>query len=120
MIAKLVVWGEDRKSALARARAAILEYIIVGTTTSLPFFLSLFEDEAFQNGDYATDFISTEWIDENLGKASALSEDDLYIAAALEMAREVSGSHEAASGDGTGGSAWVRSHRWTTMNRGRS
>jgi acetyl-CoA carboxylase biotin carboxylase subunit len=120
MIAKLVVWGEDRKSALARARAAILEYIIVGTTTSLPFFLSLFEDEAFQNGDYATDFISTEWIDKNLGKASALSEDDLYIAAALEMAREVSGSHEAASGGGTGGSAWVRSHRWTTMNRRRS
>ena len=120
MIAKLVVWGEDRESALARAKAAILEYKIVGTTTSLPFFLALFEDIDFQNGDYATDFISTEWIEQNLSTVSELGEDGLYIAAALEMAKAVTMNSGSTRPNEADTSAWVRAHRWTTMNRGRS
>ena len=71
MISKLIIWGPDRETAIRRAGRALREYAILGTQTSIPFFLALFEDEGFRRGDYDTGFITQEWLEEQLaGDAS--------------------------------------------------
>jgi acetyl-CoA carboxylase biotin carboxylase subunit len=82
MIAKLVVWGEDRAEAIARSRRALLDYRIVGTPTSIPFFLALFEDPQFLAGRYDTGFITSEWLGEKLTPPPE-AVDDAALAAAI-------------------------------------
>ena len=57
MIAKLVVWGKDRKSAIQRTIQAIDEYQISGLKTTLDFGKYVLSHEAFQSGDFDTNFI---------------------------------------------------------------
>ncbi|HEU4611062.1 MAG TPA: acetyl-CoA carboxylase biotin carboxylase subunit [Kofleriaceae bacterium] len=58
MISKLVVWGEDRKVALARMRRALDEYAVRGIETNLAFHRRCFRQAAFVAGDYDTGFIA--------------------------------------------------------------
>jgi acetyl-CoA carboxylase biotin carboxylase subunit len=57
LIAKLIVWGETRGEAIARARRALDEFIVVGIPTTIPFHQRVVEDELFQAGDVYTDFV---------------------------------------------------------------
>lgn len=57
MIAKLVVWGKDRKSAISRSIKAIDEYQISGVKTTLDFGKFVLKHEAFQKGDFDTNFV---------------------------------------------------------------
>ncbi len=57
MIAKLIVWGEDRKAAIARMREALDAYIIEGPKTNIPFLKKVVEDEDFVAGNYDTHFV---------------------------------------------------------------
>ncbi len=57
LLAKLVVWGETRDEAVARARRALDEFIVVGIPTTIPFHQAVVELPAFQSGDIYTDFI---------------------------------------------------------------
>jgi len=57
MIAKLVVWGEDRLSALRRLRAALAEYNIAGLETNINFLMDLSSHEDFLAGHVHTGFI---------------------------------------------------------------
>ena len=54
LLAKLVVWGQDRPEAIARLRRAIGEFHIEGVNTTLPFVSLLLDDDEFKRGDYAT------------------------------------------------------------------
>ncbi|MFT3692411.1 MAG: acetyl-CoA carboxylase biotin carboxylase subunit [Kofleriaceae bacterium] len=57
MISKLVVWGEDRASAVRRMRRALDEYQVRGIETNLAFHRRCFRHAAFIEGDYDTGFI---------------------------------------------------------------
>ena len=57
MIAKLVVWGKDRKSAIRRTIKAIDEYQISGLKTTLDFGKYVLKHEAFVSGDFDTNFV---------------------------------------------------------------
>ena len=57
MIAKLVVWGEDRGAAIGRAARALREYRIRGVRTSIPFFRAVLKDPDFLSGEYSTGFL---------------------------------------------------------------
>lgn len=57
MIAKLVVWGKDRKRAIKRTIQAIDEYQISGIKTSLDFCKFVMKHEAFVSGDFDTNFV---------------------------------------------------------------
>ena len=57
MIAKLVVWDEDRNSALARLAKALRDYRISGVTTNLNFLYDLATCEPFINAELDTNFI---------------------------------------------------------------
>lgn len=50
MIAKLVVSGNTRASALARMRGALSEVFIDGIKTNIPLHIDIFDDAAFQEG----------------------------------------------------------------------
>ncbi len=60
LVAKLIVHGQDREEALARARRALGEFVIEGIATTIPFHKRVLENEAFVAGDVATDFIATQ------------------------------------------------------------
>uniref|UniRef100_A0A8C4PWN1 Uncharacterized protein n=1 Tax=Eptatretus burgeri TaxID=7764 RepID=A0A8C4PWN1_EPTBU len=57
MIAKLVVWGDDRETALRRLCATLCDYNVVGLSTNVKFLLSLASHPAFRAGNVHTSFI---------------------------------------------------------------
>ncbi|WP_025916702.1 acetyl/propionyl/methylcrotonyl-CoA carboxylase subunit alpha [Herminiimonas sp. CN] len=57
MIAKLIVWGEDRAEALARMAQALSEYQIVGLATNIAFLKRLIESQPFAGADLDTGLI---------------------------------------------------------------
>lgn len=57
MIAKLIVWGQDRDEAIRRMRRALQEYVIEGVKTTIPFHLRILDNAFFQRGDFYTNFI---------------------------------------------------------------
>ena len=57
MISKLLTWGEDRNTAVARMKRALGEYRISGVQTTIPFCLAVMENEDFISGDYHTGFV---------------------------------------------------------------
>lgn len=57
MIAKLVVWGEDRQKAIRRTLEAIDDYQISGLKTTLDFGKYVLKHEAFISGDFDTNFV---------------------------------------------------------------
>jgi acetyl-CoA carboxylase biotin carboxylase subunit len=57
LMAKLIVHGADRAEAIARARAAVAEFEIVGPKCNLPFFAELLDNPEFVAGDYDTGIV---------------------------------------------------------------
>lgn len=57
MIAKLVVWGNDREQALRKLHTKLCDYNIVGLETNVNFLLSLCQHKEFQKGNVHTGFI---------------------------------------------------------------
>lgn len=66
MLAKLVVWGKDRQTAIQRLRRALGEYQVLGIRTTLTLFRALVDMEAFQAADFHTTFLDTLLADEGL------------------------------------------------------
>jgi acetyl-CoA carboxylase biotin carboxylase subunit len=60
LLAKLVVWGENRAEAIARGKRALDEFIVTGIPTTIPFHLQVVENRAFERGEVYTDFVDTE------------------------------------------------------------
>lgn len=57
LLAKLTVLAETRKAAIARARAALLRFPILGIRTNVAFLLRVLDHPAMQSGDIHTRFI---------------------------------------------------------------
>jgi acetyl-CoA/propionyl-CoA carboxylase biotin carboxyl carrier protein len=60
LLAKLIITGETREEALARARRALDEYVVEGMATALPFHRAVVRDEAFTADPFT---IFTQWIE---------------------------------------------------------
>ncbi len=63
LIAKLIVWGEDRAQAAARLSEALQAFTILGCTTNLPFLQAL-----SRHPDYRAGRVSTAWIGAHQGE----------------------------------------------------
>jgi len=57
MIAKLIVWDENRERALVRLARALSEYRVSGVTTNISFLYNLATSKPFMEGDLDTGFI---------------------------------------------------------------
>ncbi|KZV25454.1 methylcrotonoyl-CoA carboxylase subunit alpha, mitochondrial-like [Dorcoceras hygrometricum] len=66
MIAKLVVWGDDRDIALTKMKDCLSKFQVAGLPTNIDFLLKLANHGAFENGEVETHFIE-------------LHKDDLFI-----------------------------------------
>lgn len=58
MLAKIIVWGQDRTEAIDRMRRALSECVISGITTTLSFQLQLMYEPEFIAGDVATNTLA--------------------------------------------------------------
>jgi acetyl-CoA carboxylase biotin carboxylase subunit len=61
LLAKLVVWAEDRPRALERMHRALGEYSVLGVQTTIPFHRWLMRHEAFVAGDLDTELVARDW-----------------------------------------------------------
>ena len=63
LLAKVIITGETREQAIARARRALDEMVVEGMATALPFHRAIVRDEAFTAEPFAvhTRWIETEW-----------------------------------------------------------
>ena len=87
MIAKLIVWGEDRQQALSRMSDALGQTQIVGLSTNVAFLKRLVESQAFVAADLDTGLIAKNHaalFPEEQGPSDAV----LALATAAVLARE--------------------------------
>jgi acetyl-CoA carboxylase biotin carboxylase subunit len=61
MIAKVIVWGENRDHAIARMRTALSGYVLDGIPSTIPFHLALLDSPAFRKSKF-----NTRWLESNL------------------------------------------------------
>jgi acetyl-CoA carboxylase biotin carboxylase subunit len=57
LLGKLIVWGPDRKTAIARGRAALEELLVEGITTNIEIHRALLENETFLEGRMTTNLL---------------------------------------------------------------
>ncbi len=79
MIAKLVVWGENRAQAIERAIEAIDNYQISGVKTTLDFGKYVLKHPAFRSGDFDTNFVKHYFQDPTIMHEAMLEEEDALL-----------------------------------------
>jgi acetyl-CoA carboxylase biotin carboxylase subunit len=57
LLGKLIVWGPDRETAIARGRAALDELLVEGLTTNVAIHQALLANEAFLEGHMTTNLL---------------------------------------------------------------
>lgn len=82
MIAKLIVRGKDRETAIRRMELALEEYEVVGLSTNIEFLKKLCRSKAFIEGDVETGFID-KWRSELFQPRQ--TEDEVFVQAALAL-----------------------------------
>ncbi|MDP1980157.1 acetyl/propionyl/methylcrotonyl-CoA carboxylase subunit alpha [Undibacterium sp.] len=103
MIAKMIVWGKDRKEALARMAQALAQYQIVGLHSNIAFLSRLVTSTAFSGAD-----LDTGLIERNQAElfptpvAANLTTLALAVVSLLNSEKSTNGS----------GDPWQSSHGW--------
>jgi acetyl/propionyl-CoA carboxylase alpha subunit len=59
LLAKVIVWGEDRETAVQRLKRALKEFQVNGVETDIEFLTTIVSDENFVSGEYDTTFLDT-------------------------------------------------------------
>jgi acetyl-CoA carboxylase biotin carboxylase subunit len=62
LLAKLIVWGENREEAISRMKRALDEFVIEGVKTTIPFHKKVLNHKKFVQGDFTTRFLEEETI----------------------------------------------------------
>ena len=62
MIGKLIVFGDDRPSCIARLRRCLEEFALTGIESTIPLFQELIDQPDFQSGDYHIHWLE-EWLE---------------------------------------------------------
>jgi acetyl-CoA carboxylase, biotin carboxylase subunit len=57
LLAKLIVYAEDRPTAIRRMQRALGEYVVQGIRTNIPFHRAAMAEDAFIEGNYDTRFV---------------------------------------------------------------
>jgi 3-methylcrotonyl-CoA carboxylase alpha subunit len=117
MIAKLIVWGEDRPTALARLRDALADCEIVGPKSNIGFLERLARHPAVVEGRIDTGYLDRH-LDEFMPAPSLTS--DLQVAAAVAVLLDQEASaRTAATGSHDPGSPWAIADGWRLGHAGR-
>ena len=110
MIAKLIVWGENRAEALLRMRRALNEYRIGGIKTSIPFHQQIMNSTQFMWGTFDTNFLQDRF------SVTYVERPEMEMSAAIAAAMVAHNRGQRATvlppTTAAGGSAWRRSGGW--------
>jgi acetyl-CoA carboxylase biotin carboxylase subunit len=110
MIAKLVVWGENREAAIQRMTQALAEYRVLGIKTNISYLDKIITHPQFGSGNYNTQFLNTYWQD--LQEARREGEDTTaLIAAGILRYLQRPDQGDSRADAGTGPTAWKLSGR---------
>ncbi len=112
MLAKLVVWAEDRPRALARLRRALGELRVDGIHSTAPLFLALLDDPDFVAGRLDIGMLDRKLAAGELRAAAGEVPDVALVATALTHFERA--NRRAAGGGGTASSA---RGRWGAVGR---
>jgi 3-methylcrotonyl-CoA carboxylase alpha subunit len=104
MIAKLIVWGENRDQALARMRAALAEFHIVGLANNVDFLTRLMNNASFARALLDTGLIEREH-DALFVSEQQLPAEALALACARVLTDETSAAADASD-------PWALAHGW--------
>jgi 3-methylcrotonyl-CoA carboxylase alpha subunit len=120
MIAKLIVWGEDRPAAVRQMAAALAEYEVVGVTTNLGLLRAIAAHPAYAAGELDTGFIARHAT--NLMTAARETDDSdaaIWAAAALTVVNDQRAAIKAAA-EATGDpwSPWAEVDAWRLNGEG--
>lgn len=86
MIAKLIVFGEDRPAAIARLRASLEQQAVFGVQTNASLLLAIATHPAFYEGQTFTNFLETHsLLDAQSLEAEQFDPGALYVAALLDL-----------------------------------
>jgi 3-methylcrotonyl-CoA carboxylase alpha subunit len=111
MIAKLIVWGEDRAIALGRMRAALAGVEIVGVASNVEFLARTVASKAFSSADLDTHLIER-CRDELFPADAGVGDEELAAAAFAELLAEEAQSAARAKISGDPYSPWNRVDGW--------
>jgi acetyl-CoA carboxylase biotin carboxylase subunit len=106
LLAKLVVSGETRAHAVARAAAALRAYPILGIRTNVPFLVRLLDHTAFASGD-----VHTGLVDNLLSELTTVDEPPAEALAAAAVATLPAGASRT-SRPSRATDAWTTLGRW--------
>lgn len=109
MIAKLIVWDEDRSKALARLASALMDYRISGVTTNIDFLYKLAMVEPFQQAELDTGFIEKHY-DKIFRENERQLEHDISLAALAILAKRKQGVVLDSSANNS--SPWAQADAW--------
>ncbi|MGE0201580.1 MAG: acetyl/propionyl/methylcrotonyl-CoA carboxylase subunit alpha [Candidatus Melainabacteria bacterium] len=87
MLAKLIVWGSDRDSALRKMQWALRQFVVLGVTQNLDFLHRVLSHPAFQEGLTHTHFIPEHGLDQP-AEATGETEESILVEALLQWAAE--------------------------------
>jgi 3-methylcrotonyl-CoA carboxylase alpha subunit len=108
MIAKLIVWDQDRTRALARMRAALAQYRVSGVANNVEFLQRLVTAPAFANADLDTGLIEREQA-VLFPTEREVPQEVWALAALAELQRE---SRAAQAGSTPAGAPWSQLDGW--------
>ena len=111
MIAKLIVWGDDRRQALARMRQALAQYRIVGVANNVDFLARLVANPSFAHADLDTGLIEREQA-LLFPPTDEVPEDFWLLAALAELLRERRLAAKRAARAADPDSPWRRLDGW--------
>ena len=111
MIAKLIVWDENRDAALSRMRKALADYRVVGVTTNIDFLSRLVACPAFAGADLDTGLIERQK-DFLFPEPQPVPRDALLVATVGELLWEQHAARLTAKGSGDPWSPWHARDGW--------
>ena len=111
MIAKLIVWGENRAVALGRLSAALADFEVVGVTTNIAFLGRIVKSPAFASAD-----LDTGLIERNRGllfpELGETRDEVLAVAAFAQLTLEENAARTRAAGSADPHSPWHAVGGW--------
>lgn len=108
MIAKLIVWDENRDKALLRLGKALSQYHIEGITTNIDFLYNLANCQPFKNAELTTNFIEQHHAE--IYVENQRNHDHVIPLAALYL--ELAKQSESAFGNKDKHSPWAINNQW--------
>jgi 3-methylcrotonyl-CoA carboxylase alpha subunit len=120
MIAKLIVWGEDRPAAVRQMAAALAEYEVVGVTTNLGLLRAIAAHPAYAAGELDTGFIARHATDLMAAAPETDGSDAaVWAAAALTVVNDQRAAMKAtAETTGDPWSPWAELDAWRMNGEG--